>query len=212
MSTCQDWSLVPPPGRIVAGLAFTMALHAVAGLTPRHAPEPERVAYDDGGGSTFVLDLGGASPVLVVDDHDERDAPMSRKDVTSALGLADLPGHLAQEDRTFSGAARWDGRSWTPDLGVPGQVVANLVDRPHLLGEAGIVLADVAEGEADRAALAVLLDAVSAGAWTLSAVEAALRLTPNEEDEELEAEPDVGAAAETLELYRPVLRRASQEG
>lgn len=184
----------------------------MVGLRPRPAPAPEVVAFDDGGGSVLVLDLGEAAPVLVADDHDERDAPMSREEVISALDLADLPGHPAQERRTFSGAARWDGLSWAPSFGVPGQVVARLVDDLHLLGEADQVLADVAEGETDRVALATLLEAVRAGAWARDTIEAALRLTPFEEDEVLEAKPDVDAAMDALEVYRPVLRRALREG
>ncbi|MEV7053936.1 hypothetical protein AB0N79_10975 [Streptomyces microflavus] len=170
------------------------------------------MAFDDGGGSVLVLNLGEAAPVLVADDHDERDAPMSREEVISALDLADLPGRPAQERRTFSGAARWDGLSWAPSFGVPGQAVAHLVDGFHLLSEADQVLADVAEGETDRVALATLLEAVRAGAWSRGTVEAALRLTPYEEDEVLEAEPDVGAAMDALEVYRPVLRQALREG
>jgi hypothetical protein len=126
MNGHKDWSLIPPPGQIAAGLAFTGAMSAATGSPLRHAPEPERVAYDDGGGSSFVLDLAGAAPVLVVHDHDERDAHPSREDVADALGLTALPGHYALDfDRTFSGAARWDGVSWAPALGVPGLVTGS---------------------------------------------------------------------------------------
>ncbi|WP_228991342.1 hypothetical protein [Streptomyces sp. DH8] len=208
MNRYQDWSLIPSPARIVSGVAFTSALYAAVDLAPGYAPGPEAVAYDDGGGSTLALGLDGAGPVLVVDDHDERDAPMSREQVVSALGLTGLPGHLSPaDDRTFCGAARWDGRSWSPAFGVPGQVVGNLVDELHLLGEADQILADVTGGEAERPALAALLGAVRTGAWSRDTLAAALRLTPYEEDEELEAEPDVDAATEALEVYRPLLLR-----
>ncbi|MFJ7081616.1 hypothetical protein ACIQU8_00025 [Streptomyces griseus] len=85
-----------------------------AGPTCRRRPGPES--------------SGGAAPVLVADDHAERDGPMSPEEVISALGLA------------------------------------------------------------------------------------ALRLTPYEEDEALESEPDVDAAMDAMEVYRPVLRRSLREG
>ncbi|WP_103510444.1 hypothetical protein [Streptomyces sp. SM13] len=74
------------------------------------------------------------------------------------------------------------------------------------------MLADVAEGETDRVALATLLEAVRAGAWARDTIEAALRPTPYEEDEVLEAKPDVNAAMDALEVYRPVLPRPLRDG
>lgn len=209
MSAHKDWSLIPPPGRIAAGLTFGAAFSAVMDLSPRYAPEPERAVYDDGGGSSFVLDLAGTAPVLVTRDRDEYDVQLTHKDIRAALELAELPGPFACErDLTFSGAARWDGTSWTPAVGVPGLVVANGVDDRHLLSEAEIALGEVAEGESDRDALVALLASVRAGAWERGTVAAAVHLTPYEDDEELEAEPDPDAALHALDLYTPFLRSA----
>lgn len=203
--------LVPAPlaAALTAGIAFQVAVFASAGLRPRHAPEPVLVAYDDGGGSSLVLDLSPAAPVLVVTDHDERGAPLNADDVTAALGLTALPGPFAGEtERTFSGAARWDGTSWVSALGVPGLVVEHVVDDRHLLAEAGEALYAHTEGEAEERALTALLAAVRAGAWDPDTVTAALRVTPYEEGEKLTCEPDRDAAVALLEQFRPALRRA----
>lgn len=209
MTAHQDWSSLPSPGRIVAGLAFRAAFLAVMDVPPRHAPEPRRAAYDDGGGSSFVLDLDGAAPVLVVRDRDEAGVPEDHAAIPEILGPDGLPEPLASEpERGLSGAARWDGSSWTPAVGVPGRVVTGVVDDRHLLTEADIALGEVADAESDRDALAALLAAVRAGAWDRETVEAAVRLTPYEDDEELEAEPDPDAALAVLDRYAPVLRAA----
>ncbi|OEJ95697.1 hypothetical protein [Streptomyces thermolilacinus] len=209
MRAHHDWSSLPSPGRIVAGLAFHAAFLAVMGVPPRHAPEPGRVAYDDGGGSSFVLDLGGPVPMLVVRDRDESGARPGDGAIRAVLGRAGLPGPFAAEpERGVSGAARWDGTAWAPAAGVPRRVVAHVVDDGHLLAEADIALGEVAEGESDPDALAALLAAVRAGVWERETVEAAVRLTPYEDDEELEDEPDPEAAVAVLDLYAPVLREA----
>ncbi|MEU3446339.1 hypothetical protein AB0H29_03775 [Streptomyces thermolilacinus] len=209
MHAHKDWSSIPSPGRIVAGLAFHAAFLAVMDVPPRHAPEPGRVAYDDGGGSSFVLDLGGTAPVVVVRDRDESGVQPGDGAIRAVLGAAGLPGPFAAEpERGVSGAARWDGTAWTPAAGVPGRVVAHLVDDGHLLAEADIALGEVADGESDPDALAALLAEVRAGAWDRKTVGAAVRLTPYEDDEELEAEPDPGAALAVLDLYAPALREA----
>ncbi|MFE9695665.1 hypothetical protein [Streptomyces sp. NPDC006270] len=204
-----DWTSVPSPGRIAAGLAYGATFAAVLGLLPRHAPEPERAAHDDGGGSSFVLDLSGTVPVLVTRDRDVYDVQIAYEDVRATLDLAELPGPYAHAwDLAFSGAARWDGASWTPAVGVPGRVVTGVVDDRHLLSEADIALAEVAEGESDPNALAALLAAVRAGAWDRDMVEAAVRLTPYEDDEDLEAHPDPEAAFDALERYAHFLEHA----
>ncbi|CAL9454211.1 hypothetical protein SUDANB99_02506 [Streptomyces sp. enrichment culture] len=209
MNAHKDWSSLPSPGRIVAGLAFHAAFLAVMDVPPRHTPEPGRVAYDDGGGSSFVLDLGGAAPVLAVRDRDEPAARPDDEGIRAVLGRSGPPEPFASApERGLSGAARWDGTAWTPAAGVPGRVVTHLTDDAHLLAEADIALGEVAEGESDPDALAALLASVRAGAWDRDAVEAAVRLTPYEDDEELDAEPDPEAALHVLGLYAPVLREA----
>ncbi|GAA3919376.1 hypothetical protein GCM10022244_30610 [Streptomyces gulbargensis] len=213
MSGHKDWSSLPSPGHVAAGLVFQAAFSAVSGLPPRYAPERERAVYDDGGGSSFVLDLGGTVPVLVTRDRDEFDARVSLAEIRAALGPVELPAPFAGEpDRYFSGAARWDGASWTPALGVPGRVAAHVVDDGHLLVEADIALGEVAEGESDRDALAALLSAVRAGAWDRETVEAAVRLVPYEGDDALEAEPDPDAALDVLDRYSAFLGRAITAG
>ncbi|MDG9720274.1 hypothetical protein [Streptomyces sp. DH24] len=207
MSAHKDWSSIPSPGRIAAGLAFHAAFSAVTDLPPRYAPEPDRAAYDDGGGSSFVLDLSGSAPLLVARDHES--LQLTHEDIRAALGPAELPAPFDREpDLTFSGAAHWDKTSWAPAVGVPGRVVAHVVDDQHLLVEADIALGEVAEGESDRDALAALLTAVRAGAWDRNTVEAAVRLTPYEDDEELEAEPDPDAALDALDRHALFLRQA----
>lgn len=204
-----NWTSIPSPGRIAAGLAYGAAFAAVLDLPPRHAPEPERAAHDDGGGSSFVLDLSGTEPLLVTRDRDVYDIRIAYEDVRAALDLAELPGPYAHaRDLAFSGAARWDGASWRPAVGVPGRVVTGLVDDQHLLGEADIALVEIADGESDPNALAALLAEVCAGAWDRDTVEAAVRLTPYEDDEDLEAHPDPEAALDALERYAPFLEHA----
>ncbi len=108
-----------------------------------------------------MLDLAGDAPVLVTRDRDEYGVRLRHEDVRAALDVAGLPHPFASEpDRPVSGAARWDGTSWAPAVGVPGLVVAGVVDDEHLLSEADIALGEVAEGESDREALAALLASV----------------------------------------------------
>ncbi|MET9776782.1 hypothetical protein ABZ023_21375 [Streptomyces sp. NPDC006367] len=210
MHTHKDWSSIPSPGHIAAGLAFGTALAAATDLPPRYTPEPRRAVHDDGGGSSFVLDLTGAAPVLVTRDHDEREVLLTYEDIRAALGLSELPGPFAHErDAVFSGAARWDGSAWTSAVGVPGRVVTHTVDDRHLLTEADIALGEIADGESDPDALAALLASVRAGTWDRDTVAAAVRLSPYEDDEELDAEPDPDAALEALELYAPLLDNAA---
>lgn len=210
VSARHDWSKIPAPSVLAAGVAFQTAVFAACGLPPQHAPQPAFVAYDDGGGSSLVLDLGADSPVLVLVDHDERDELLSPDAVTAALGPTALTGPYARNDSgsTYTGAARWDGSRWAPALGVPGRVAAYLADDGRQLTEADQALGDLTEGETDEAALTALLDALRAGDWDEDTVEAALRCTPYEDDEELAGRPDGAVAHAVLEGFRPALRRA----
>ncbi|WP_309052526.1 hypothetical protein [Streptomyces sp.] len=209
MSEHKDWAALPSPGLVAAGLAFQAAFSAVMDVPPRYAPEPERAVYGDGGGSSFVLALDGTAPVLVTRDRDEFDVQLSFEEIRAALGPMEFfEPFNGEPDRYFSGAARWDGASWAPAIGVPGRVVAHLVDDEHLLAEADIALGEVAEGESDREALVALLTAVRAGAWDRETVGAAVRLVPYEEDDVLEAGPDPDAALDVLDRYSPLLSRA----
>ncbi|MFI8858526.1 hypothetical protein [Streptomyces prasinus] len=210
MSARHDWSRIPAPSVLAAGVAFQTAVFAACGLPPRHDPEPTLVAYDDGGGSSLALDLGTGSPVLVLVDHDERDGLLTPDAVRAALGPTALTGPYARDDSGFAytGAARWNGSRWAPALGVPGRVTAYLADEGHQLTEADQALGDRTEGASDEAALAALLDALRAGDWDEGVVEAALRCTPYQDGGEPAGEPDGSAARAVLEGFRPVLRRA----
>jgi hypothetical protein len=167
MNTRHDWSAIPSPAVLAAGVAFQKALFAAGDLSPRRAAGPSSVEHDDSGGSSFVLDLGRTDPVLILIDHDERDDAFPGPTVTAALGLDVLPGRYALEHETahYTGAARWDGTRWAPALGVPGRIAVNVTDDKHLLAEAVDVLGELTEGEPDRAAAADLLAALRTGEW-----------------------------------------------
>ncbi|WGP08187.1 hypothetical protein [Streptomyces sp. SH5] len=208
MNARHDWSRVPSPSVLVAAVAFSAAVYRAVGLTLRGGSGPATLEYDDHGGSSLVLDISESEPVLVVIDHDERQEPLPQDTVTTTLGLTTLPGMYARHDpaTTYTGAARWNGSHWSRTLGVPGLVAADRGDDKHLLADASDALGEFTEGECDEVALRTLLEAVRAGDWDEDTVAAAMRCAPYEDDEELAAAPDLRAAADTLNEYRPLLR------